>query len=97
MANFTAPGQKALLPKPLQKLVPEIREDDLVSGGAGVRAQACDKTGGLLDDFRILENPSGRERMQCTIAGSHRLDFHWRIDCPNGRQEFWINSAVGCG
>jgi L-2-hydroxyglutarate oxidase len=27
----------------------------LVSGGAGVRAQACDKEGGLLDDFAIQE------------------------------------------
>jgi len=39
----------------LQKLVPEIEKDDLVVGGAGVRAQACDKTGGLVDDFVIIE------------------------------------------
>jgi len=47
---------KAAFTRALQKLVPEIRESDLVPGGAGVRAQACDKTGGLLDDFLILEN-----------------------------------------
>jgi len=47
---------KAAFTKALQKLVPEIREEDLVSGGAGVRAQACDRTGGLLDDFSIFEN-----------------------------------------
>jgi (S)-2-hydroxyglutarate dehydrogenase len=41
--------------KALQKLIPEIREEDLSPGGAGVRAQACDRTGGLLDDFLILE------------------------------------------
>jgi L-2-hydroxyglutarate oxidase len=40
----------------LQKLIPEIQGDDLVAGGAGVRAQACDKTGGLLDDFFIVED-----------------------------------------
>jgi len=40
----------------LQKLLPDLRESDLVPGGAGVRAQACDKNGGLLDDFLILEN-----------------------------------------
>ncbi|MFD1003039.1 L-2-hydroxyglutarate oxidase [Ohtaekwangia kribbensis] len=39
----------------LQKLLPEIKEEDLIEGGAGVRAQACDRTGGLLDDFMILE------------------------------------------
>jgi (S)-2-hydroxyglutarate dehydrogenase len=40
----------------LQKLLPDLKEDDLVPGGAGVRAQACDRNGGLLDDFLILEN-----------------------------------------
>lgn len=38
----------------LQKLIPEIQQNDLVSGGAGVRAQACDKEGNLLDDFDIV-------------------------------------------
>ncbi|MBY0424822.1 MAG: FAD-dependent oxidoreductase, partial [Cytophagales bacterium] len=47
---------KAAFTKALQKLVPEIQESDLVPGGAGVRAQACDRTGGLLDDFSIFEN-----------------------------------------
>lgn len=40
----------------LQKLMPEIRKEDLVPGEAGVRAQACDRQGGLIDDFLILEN-----------------------------------------
>ncbi len=46
---------KAAFTKALQKLVPEIQEQDLVDGGAGVRAQACDREGGLVDDFLILE------------------------------------------
>ncbi len=46
---------KAAFTKALQKLMPEITEADLVPGGAGVRAQACDKDGGLIDDFLILE------------------------------------------
>jgi L-2-hydroxyglutarate oxidase len=46
---------KAAFTKALQKLIPEIQEKDLVSGGAGVRAQACDRTGGLVDDFLIIE------------------------------------------
>jgi len=46
---------KAAFTKALQKLIPEIQETDLVEGGAGVRAQACDRTGGLVDDFMILE------------------------------------------
>ena len=40
----------------LQKLIPEIQEEDLIAGGAGVRAQACSKDGGLLDDFYIVED-----------------------------------------
>ncbi|MCA4897739.1 MAG: L-2-hydroxyglutarate oxidase [Bacteroidota bacterium] len=46
---------KAAFTKALQKLIPEIQERDLVDGGAGVRAQACDRYGGLVDDFLILE------------------------------------------
>jgi L-2-hydroxyglutarate oxidase LhgO len=39
----------------LQRLVPTIREADAVRGGAGVRAQAIDASGALVDDFRLLE------------------------------------------
>jgi L-2-hydroxyglutarate oxidase len=46
---------KAAFTKALQKLIPEIQQADLVDGGAGVRAQACDRSGGLVDDFLILE------------------------------------------
>ncbi|MFN5218075.1 MAG: L-2-hydroxyglutarate oxidase, partial [Sphingomonadales bacterium] len=48
---------KAAFTKALQALVPEIREEDLEPAGAGVRAQACDKDGGLIDDFCIREAP----------------------------------------
>lgn len=49
---------KAAFTKALQELIPEIQESDLVDGGAGVRAQACDRNGGLLDDFAIRESQS---------------------------------------
>lgn len=39
--------------KALQRLLPEIREEDLIPGGAGVRAQAVAPTGALVDDFVI--------------------------------------------
>lgn len=48
---------KAAFTKALQKLIPEVEEADLEPGGAGVRAQACDRKGGLLDDFMIVESP----------------------------------------
>ncbi|MCA6078873.1 L-2-hydroxyglutarate oxidase [Fulvivirga sedimenti] len=47
---------KAAFTKALQGLIPEIQASDLIPGGAGVRAQACDKKGGLIDDFLIMEN-----------------------------------------
>ncbi|MFN4146529.1 MAG: L-2-hydroxyglutarate oxidase [Runella sp.] len=48
---------KSAFTKALQELIPEITENDLLPGGAGVRAQACDYDGGLLDDFSIIERP----------------------------------------
>ena len=40
----------------LQKLLPEIRSNDLVAGGSGVRAQAVSISGALVDDFVIKES-----------------------------------------
>ncbi|WP_052326727.1 L-2-hydroxyglutarate oxidase [Deinococcus peraridilitoris] len=40
----------------LQRLVPEITSADLVPGGSGVRAQALDPNGRILDDFAIHES-----------------------------------------
>ncbi len=40
----------------LQRLIPEVRPEDFLPGGAGVRAQAVDRNGRLVDDFLILEN-----------------------------------------
>jgi L-2-hydroxyglutarate oxidase len=41
----------------LQKLIPEVCEEDLVPGEAGVRAQALRPDGGLVDDFLIVHSP----------------------------------------
>jgi L-2-hydroxyglutarate oxidase len=38
----------------LQKLIPELQRGDVQRGGAGVRAQAVDREGKLLDDFHII-------------------------------------------
>lgn len=38
----------------LQKLVPDIRPEDLAPGGAGVRAQAMTPAGELVQDFHLL-------------------------------------------
>ena len=48
---------KELFCRTLQRLVPEIRPDDLLPGGAGVRAQAMSPDGTLVDDFSFVEGP----------------------------------------
>ena len=53
MGEFYRSYSKSAFTKALQKLIPEIVADDLVKGASGVRAQACDRDGGLLDDFLI--------------------------------------------
>lgn len=41
----------------LQRLVPEIKTADIVRGHTGVRAQAVERNGALVDDFRIVHTP----------------------------------------
>ena len=41
----------------LRRLVPDIADEDLMPGGAGVRAQAVAPDGSLVDDFRIMRAP----------------------------------------
>ncbi len=40
----------------LRKLMPDLRESDVRPAGAGVRAQAVDEHGALVDDFRIEQD-----------------------------------------
>ena len=46
---------KSAFVRDLQRLVPEIRPQDVHRSGAGVRAQALERNGALVDDFRIVE------------------------------------------
>ncbi|PAE30314.1 hydroxyglutarate oxidase [Paenibacillus sp. 7884-2] len=39
----------------LQQLIPEIKSEDLVPGPAGVRAQALNSDGSMVDDFQIIQ------------------------------------------
>jgi L-2-hydroxyglutarate oxidase len=48
---------KATFVRSLQKLVPSVTTADVRRGGAGVRAQAVDRDGKLLDDFAFAEGP----------------------------------------
>ncbi len=56
MGEFYRSYYKSAFVKALQRLLPEIKSEDLEKGGAGVRAQACMDDGKLLDDFYIVED-----------------------------------------
>ncbi len=47
---------KAAFVKALQRLMPEIRAEDMKAAPAGVRAQAVTREGGLVDDFLVIES-----------------------------------------
>ena len=48
---------KKLFVRSIQELVPAVRHEDVIPGGSGVRAQAVDATGKLLDDFHLVRSP----------------------------------------
>jgi L-2-hydroxyglutarate oxidase len=48
-------GSRKLFAESLRRFVPEIREEDLTGGGSGIRAQAMDPQGKLLDDFHFVD------------------------------------------
>ncbi len=45
------------LAEALRRLLPELRDEDLRPARAGVRAQALDRTGALVEDFAFAEGP----------------------------------------
>ena len=47
---------KSAFVRDLQRLVPAICDEDLHRAGAGVRAQALERNGALVDDFRIVRS-----------------------------------------
>ncbi len=70
---------KALFCSSLQKLIPEVQPDDLMEGGAGVRAQALSPSGELMQDFyfvrqanalHVLNAPSPAATASLSIADS---------------------------
>jgi L-2-hydroxyglutarate oxidase len=49
---------RELFCRSLQRLVPEVRPDDLDTGGSGVRAQAISPEGEIVQDFRFIARPN---------------------------------------
>ena len=81
--EFKRSYSKKLFCRSLQRLVPELRMEDLAQGGAGVRAQALSPTGELVQDFyfarqqgalHVLNAPSPAATAALSIA-DEILDF----------------------
>jgi L-2-hydroxyglutarate oxidase len=81
---------KSAFTRALQRLIPEIKKEDLLRGGAGVRAQALEPDGFLVDDFRIVEtanmvhvlnapSPAATASINIgkTIAAKAQESFRW--------------------
>jgi L-2-hydroxyglutarate oxidase LhgO len=55
--EFLRSFSKDLFCRSLQRLVPDLRQEDLAPGGAGVRAQALSAAGELVQDFYFVRQP----------------------------------------
>ena len=66
---FRSLSKKAFV-KALQRLVPEIRPEDVYRAGAGVRAQAVAPDGSLVDDFRIVGDEAGIHVLNAPSPGA---------------------------
>jgi L-2-hydroxyglutarate oxidase LhgO len=62
--------RKGVFVRDLQRLIPEVKSADLVPGGSGVRAQAVDRTGKLLDDFRIEQTDNAVHVLNAPSPGA---------------------------
>jgi L-2-hydroxyglutarate oxidase len=49
---------RAIFCQSLQRLVPEIRPDDLAPGGSGVRSQVITPQGEIVQDFQLIARPN---------------------------------------
>ena len=73
---------KSVFVKSLQKLVPSIEKSDLITPSAGVRAQAVERNGTLVQDFRIVSdentihvlNAPSPGATSCFAIAEHILD-----------------------
>lgn len=61
---------RELFARSLRRLVPEVRAEDLVPGGAGVRAQALLPDGTLVQDFHFVERPGALHVLNAPSPGA---------------------------
>ena len=75
----------------LAELLPEVRREDLVPGGAGVRAQALGPDGKLLDDFHIETQP-GAVHVLCAPSPAATASLAIGADIGRRAQDWFARS-----
>ena len=80
---------KSVFVKSLQTLVPEIRGEDLYAPGAGVRAQAVDRNGGLLQDFSIAETEGAIHVLNAPVSGRDLVAVDQPVHRGHCQAVFW--------
>jgi L-2-hydroxyglutarate oxidase len=103
LGEFHRSLSKRAFLRALQRLLPELCLDDLRPAGAGVRAQALEPTGALVDDFRIvtaarmvhvLNAPSPAATASLRIARGIADMVAVHADCPSTRLARYPVSAA---
>lgn len=70
MVEINRSFRRPVFLRDLQKMIPEITAKDLGTGGSGVRAQAVDRWGRLLDDFSIERSPNAIHVLNAPSPGA---------------------------
>jgi len=92
LSEMVRSWSKAAFTRALQKLVPELTENDIQPGGSGVRAQALDRSGRLVDDFcfahqdrflHVCNVPSPAATASLMIAREVVKTLETRVDLRN--------------
>ena len=79
---------KSAFLRSLQRLVPDIEKDDLTEPGSGVRAQAVDRHGRLLQDFSIVKGPRAIHVLSAPSPGATSSLTISRYIVDQARQSF---------
>jgi L-2-hydroxyglutarate oxidase len=75
MIRAFSPG---LFAKAVSQFMPGIAVRDLLAGGAGVRAQAVDRSGKLVDDLVLLEQPAMLHALNAPSSAATASLSTWR-------------------
>ena len=84
-------ARKAVFVRDLRRLIPEIASADLGGGGSGVRAQAVDSTGKLLDDFHIKATENAVHVLNAPSPGATSSLVIGRYIVDMAAQTFGLN------